>query len=447
MFYRSGMRASETRRALAVKLRGTARRERRQSVTPAEPAVLTTQLIWATAGRTDLLVRESRLSPWASGHWLEESHQAQPTGRLIVAGAGQALMPLRRGVALSPAGWEMLTDMGSSSPEADTVSDAAASPDGVSAFVARVLDQLTLSAWLPAAILTASVAVLLQFRRVKSANVLHAIAALTADPIRVLVLMIPLLVIATVVTQAFSFEALRTLEGYWRRRGLASKARTLMIKWHVRRKNFITERLHEAYAEALDAGKSKMGEEGISDSLFNALKASLLEVENRSPVTREDIRKLRGLDWRSSCDAWHLAKIDQLLKDWAGYPDDPRILPTKLGNLMRATEDKLENAGNDLEGFVLRYYAAAPRLVQMQHDQFRNRLEMYCTLVFVSVSLVVLTIAILLGSGISTASIAIICGIFATLSATSYLAAIASAGGYCAALKEMDNTSGALNKS
>jgi hypothetical protein len=121
-------------------------------------------------------------------------------------------------------------------------------------------------------------------------------------------------------------------------------------------------------------------------------------------------------------------------------------LPTKLGNLLRATEDKLKNSGNDLEGFVLRNYAAAPRLVQMQHDQFRNRLEMYCTLVFVSVSLVVLTLAILLGSGISAASIVIICGIFATLSATSYLAAIASAGGYCAALKEMDTASGALKK-
>jgi hypothetical protein len=438
------MRTSAAGRTLAARLHWTARlRAPSQSVAPAETAVPVTRLVQATAGRADLIAREARLAPWPSEHWLEEPRQAQPARRLIVAGAGQALTPLRRGETPPSAEREMLASMGSPSPGSDTVSDAAASPDGVSAFIARVLSQLTLSAWLPAAVLTGSVAVLLQFRSAKSANVLHAVGALTADPIRILVITIPLLVIATVVTQAFSFEAIRTLEGYWRRRGLASMARTLMIKWHAHRKKSINERLREAYGKALDAGRKQMREEGVSDSLFDALKENLLEVEDRSPVTAADKRELSKLDWRSSCDAWHLARIDQLLKDGKTYPDDPRILPTKLGNLMRATEDDLENAGDDLEGFVLRCYAASSRRVQMQHDQFRDRLEMYCTLVFVSASLMVLTLVILLGAGIGAAAIAIVCGSFATLSAASYLAAIASAGGYCAALKEMDKTSDA----
>lgn len=408
-----------------------------------------TQLVQAPAGRTDLLAWEARLAPLPSEHWLglEESCQAQSAGRLIVARDDQILTPLRRGEARSSSGWEILTGMGSPSSESETISDAAASPDGVSAFIARVLDQLTLSAWLPAAVLTASLAVLLEFRSSKSANIIHAVGALTANPIRVLVIMIPLLVIATIVTQAFSFEAFRTLEGYWRR-PVASGVRTLMIQWHVRRGKSISKHLHEAYEKALDAGREQMLKNGIPDPVFEALKENLLEVENRSTVTPEVMEQLpRALEeWRSACYAWDMARIDQLLKDLERYPDDTRILPTKLGNLMRATEDKLENAGNDLEGFVLRRYAAASRRVQMQHDQFRNRLEMYCTLVFVSTSLVMLTLAILLGSGISAAVIAIISGGFMVLCVASYLAAIASAGGYCAALKEMDKVPMALNK-
>lgn len=412
-------------------------------MTPAKAGIAVPHLIQAPARRTNLLAWEARLPPSPSERWLEEQRQAQAAGRLIVVSSDQAL---RRGEALPSTGWEMLSGMASSSAESDTVSDAAASPDGISAFIARVLDQLTLSAWLPAAVLSASVAVLLQFRSAKSTNVLHAIGALTANPIRVLVLTIPLLVVATVVTQAFSFEAIRTLEGYWRRRGLASQARTLMIQWHVHRKNSLSRRLKRAYSEALDAGKSKMIDKGISDLLFNGLKVSYSGTGDRSRVTREVRRKLNGLDWRSSCHAWHLAKIDQLIKDREAYPDDSRVLPTKLGNLMRATEDRLGKTGKDLQGFVLRHYAEAPRRVQMQHDQFRNRLEMYCTLVFVSAWLVVLTLALLVGSGIGASSVAIICGSFAALSAASYLAAIASAGGYCAALLEINKTSDTLDK-
>lgn len=437
------MRPFARGRTAAIKLRRTAPPSgSRPSAALGATATPTRQLIQVATGRTDLPVWEARLGPWPSEHWLEELRQAEPAGHLIVARASQIPMPLRRGEAPPSTPWEMLTKVGSPSPGSDTTADAAASPEGVSAFVARVLDQLTLSAWLPAAVLAASVAILLQFRSAKSANVLHAVGALTANPVRLLVIMIPLLVIATIITQAFSFEAIRTLEGYWRRRGLPSKARTLRIRRHFHKKTAINNRLHAAYEEALDAGREQMRKRGISDVLFNALKESLLEVENQSAST-EIKQELIGIEWRDSCNAWHTAKIDQLLRDLECYPkDDSRILPTKLGNLIRATEDELRDAEDDVEGFVLRCYSRAPHIVQMQHDQFRNRLEMYCTLVFVSASLVLLALAILLGSGITAIAIAVASGSFAALCAASYLAAVASAGGYCAALREMDKAAG-----
>lgn len=286
----------------------------------------------------------------------------------------------------------------------------------------------------------------MQFRRQGSDNIAHAIRVLTADPVRVLVLTIPLLVIATVVTQAFSFEAIRTLEGYWRRRGLASLARNLMIRRHVRRRKVIAKRLRRAYKKAFAAAKDQMLKQNISHSVITAFQAQVLKDVEMPDLTDDESRVFAEMDWRSWCNAWLLARVDHLLNDAEAYPITSRILPTKLGNLIRATEDRLQHTGDDVQGFALRRYARAPRLVQMQHDQFRNRLEMYCVLVFVSTSLMVLTPIILLGHGISATVVAVISGGFALLCEACYLAAIASASGYCAALKLMDETPQADDK-
>jgi hypothetical protein len=389
-----------------------------------------------------LHLREDGAEPWGT-ECLPQPRNPHFVESKVAGAKDQSVSLIRRVEARLAAKWEMLAAMASKSQEGEVDSSAMVSPEGLSAFVARVLDQLTLSAWLPAGLLTASLAVLLEFRSSKSTNVLHAVGALTADPVRVLVVIIPLLVIATVVTQAFSFEALRTLEGYWRRRGLASTARTIMIRWHASRKNSINKRLLDAYGEALDAAKDRIVPAHFPESVFKAFRASITGEPNQVTLNAEIKRDLRkfSVNWRSYCSPWDLVKIDQLRRDRRLYPDDDRILPTRLGNVMRATEDRLENAEGDVQGFVLRHYAAAPRLVQLQHDQFRNRLDMYCTMVFVTASLVLLTPAILLRSGTGSLAVPIISGIFAILSVASYHAAVASAGGYCAALKEMDKGS------
>lgn len=353
----------------------------------------------------------------------------------------QDLIQLRRGEDSEPASYDILTSMGSPSPGGE--GDAATPPpDGVSAFVARVLDQLSLSAWLPAALLTASLAMLLQFRSDGSVNILMAVRALTADPVRVLVLMVPLLVTATVITQAFSFEAIRTLEGYWRRRGIPSIARTLMIWRHVRRKELIERRRLRATERAFYAAEPRMLRDGVSFAVVNALKADAFDLEVVDSLSPAEAAEANDMEWEKWCEAWLVAKMDHLTNEQKKYPSETyRVLPTKLGNLIRATEDRLRNAGDDLQGFALQRYAKAPRLVQKEHDQYRNRLEMYCILAFVSASLLILTPLVLFRSGIGLADIAIIAGSFAALSEASYLAAIASAAGYCQALIEMDKES------
>jgi hypothetical protein len=361
--------------------------------------------------------------------------ESQPANVAMVATIDQQLDSVRRGECPQLTPYEILSPMSSPSPASE--SDAAeASSQGISAFIARVLDQLTLSAWLPAALLTGSIAILLAFRSDKSANILVAVHKLTTNPLRVLVLIIPLLVITTVVTQAFSFEAIRTLEGYWRRRGFANLARTMMIKRHVRRKDALEKRRIKESEKAFYVAEPRMLRAEIPFPIVNAMKAQALELED-PPLTEAEGVQLDKMNWQSWSDAWRIARIDHLANEEDDYPQAYRVLPTKLGNVIRATEDQLRPTDGDLQGFALRRYGTAPRLVQIAHDQYRNRLEMYCTLVFVSGALCLLTLAILLTSRVGSVSVALIAGGFAALSASSYLAAIASARGYCSALKEM----------
>jgi hypothetical protein len=334
--------------------------------------------------------------------------------------------------------------MAPSSLGGDAVSDgSAASSDGLSAFVARVLDQLSLSSWFPAAFLTAGAALILEFRSTKSASILNAVAKLTVHPIPVLVMIIPLLVIATMITQAFSFEAIRFLEGYWSSRGFMSFVAKLMIRKHVHRKSTVLKRVHRESVRAFRAALPEIvadSKEGISGPVVKAIEAHLSGGDS-------DAASLEGSEaqafvktiqnWRNRADAWRLARIDRLIADYNSYPVDSRILPTRLGNLMRATEDSLKNAGGDVRSFVLRQRDKASVRVQMHHDQFRTRLDMYCTLVFVSAFLAIIT-PIALARPIGAVAIAIMAGSLAAIAIASYLAAIASAGGYCLALKRID---------
>jgi hypothetical protein len=293
---------------------------------------------------------------------------------------------------------------------------------------------LQLSAWIPAALFAAGLAILLQFRSSRSVNILGAVRALTADPFQALVIMIALLVIATIVVQVSCSAAIRTLEGYWHRRGFANLARTLLIRRHVRRKEVIIKRRRRASERALRAAMPNMLTSGLPIPIVKAFEAQVLSAE-APRLTDEQRVTFEKTNWRDWCDAWRLARIDHLINDEEAYPISSRVLPTKLGNLIRATEDQLQNTGGDLQDFAHR---RRDMVSHPQYDRSRNRLKMYCTLVFVCASLLVLTPIILLGSGISVAAITIISGSFAGLSGASYLAAVASAGGYCVALRQMD---------
>jgi hypothetical protein len=388
--------------------------------------------------------REDRPVP-ITGESLGKSETSRPDesphrgiGVLSMPKSSQMLPAVRRGASLDRASYEILSPMGPSDSASEAAPDTpAVSPDGVSAFIARVLDQLALSAWLPAAFLTASMAVLLEFRSAKSANLLRAVQALTAQPLQVLVVMIPLLVIATVVTQAFSFECIRILEGYWGSSRLTDFARRPMVWLHLRKRQSINNRLRREYRRAVRAAMPEMLMNGISFPVVKAIEARVSPGQPQPDLTDEQNEELRATDWRTWSDAWRLARIGNLTRGAERYPDAYLVMPTKLGNLLRATEHNLQNAGNDVQSFVHRRRDTVSARVRMQHDQFRTRLEMYCTLVLVNAFLLVMTPIILAGH-ISNSAFVVTFASFAVLCIVNYLAAIASAQGYCLILRQMD---------
>jgi hypothetical protein len=317
--------------------------------------------------------------------------------------------------------------------------DAPALPEGISAFIAGVLNQLSLSSWLPAAFLTAALTIVLQFRSQRSVSLPVAVAAITSDPWRFVLLAVPTLVIAALVTQAFSFEAIRTLEGYWRRRGAVEWLRTQMIRRHVRRKRALERRREHAARHAFYQARPRMLK-AYSYAIVDALEADLLGIAPPK-LRRRDQAIAERMGWRAQCNAWDLARVDHLLSAEDDYPITSRVLPTKLGNVIRATEDALRHADNDVEGFALRRRGLVSPRIQQQHDQFRTRLDMYCTLVFVASSLVIASLALLLGR-VDSVGLLVLEALFLSIALTSYNAAIASARGYCAALRQMDEASG-----
>ena len=303
-----------------------------------------------------------------------------------------------------------------------------------------LLQALTPSAWIAALLLTVSVAVLQQFRHQRSLNISFALQALSAKPVTAFLIMVVFLAIATLTTQVFYVNAIKILEGYWGGSRLANLASRLMIQRNARRKATIHKRLLRAYEQAFTTAKPRMLRGGMPPSVVDAFEAMVLGKDFLPTLSDKDSRQLASVNWRDWCDSWRLAQIDSLITDEIVYPMTSRIMPTKLGNIIRATEDQLRYVGDDPSAFVLRLSDIVPRRVQMQHDFFRNRLDIYCTLVLVSLSLVVLTPTMLLGR-INIIGIAIIAGAFAALSAASYRAAISSANGYCATLREMDKAS------
>lgn|GEM_PF-2584419 len=323
--------------------------------------------------------------------------------------------------------------------------------ESLSQLAARVLDQLSPSAWLPAGALVAII-LLYGSLRAHHNNLLDAAISIGNITFQAVFLLVGAIVILTMAIQAFEFEAIRLLEGYWGTALLINpltRAGCSYQRWRRQRLQESTERL-EDHAFAL--ARQQMLRESIPRPLVDAIEASRIPMAmNRQrripwPWPRVKLDELaQEYDWRQHAPPDLIRRIDDMAVRVSRYYPSPdyRILPTTLGNTLRTYEDKLhEVVGGSMEGMILRLYDSWAVSLTNEHDHYRSRLNLYCSLVLVFLLSAGLAWPVLFVGNWLPPSLATATTI--SLAYFSYRAAIASARGYQTVLATaLDSLAGA----
>lgn len=288
-------------------------------------------------------------------------------------------------------------------PELAPVAYQAPAGETLSQFSARVLDQLSLSAWLPSALLTLGLAWTYQVaieHRVTRGDLLSSGAAAARSLAEIslggALLLFSLVVIVAMLTQAFSFDAIQLFEGYWGRRwpfrqvaeAWANSSELRAKRLRREREDVLTLAFRSAEDEVRRVLEHAAGARVAVDPerVKAIIKFLELSIRGRStlqaPVSKVEAIAAAQIPWRRFASPQlnrDLALIESRLAD---YPRRGRCLPTMLGNVLRAWED----ATNDphVKTLVLRRYDRLSPTVRTRHDQYRNRLDLYCSLIVVS---------------------------------------------------------------
>lgn len=252
--------------------------------------------------------------------------------------------------------------------------------ESLSQFAARVLEQLRLSAWLPAGLLVALLYVMAQVRLVGAELVGVYAAVLNTDWETLLTLALSTAVVATG-TQAFSFGSIRVLEGYWGPGHVGSAAARIGYRIQHWRRDRIIGRHDELESRAFAKARQSIATD------IGAAEAAVLEAQRNSDeltgFSKAAVEKAERLDWQEHSSPQLLRRLDAYEDVYRHFPAESRMLPTTLGNTLRAAEDRAFPDESNLETAVLKIYDKASPSLQVQHDDHRNELDLYATNVFV----------------------------------------------------------------
>jgi hypothetical protein len=243
---------------------------------------------------------------------------------------------------------------------ADALGHSGRAKESLSEFMARVLDQLSLSAWLPSAALVLLYAFVVQLGAVLDAAarpisatdaVGRAFVALVNVSVGGVVLLLAAVVVLTMLTQAFSFEAIRVLEGYrgtnrfveWFAHRRCNRHRNVQARLDERLMSLTTEAwkgaavaIEEKQRLALDPG----GPLVFSPNMISAMGARVLKQSPLVALTDEDADRVTNTDWKQFAPADLLRRRVNVQKRQRDYPSSARMLPTRLGNVLRKHEDR-----------------------------------------------------------------------------------------------------------
>ena len=185
--------------------------------------------------------------------------------------------------------------------------DSATPPEGLSAFAARVLDQLSVSAWLPAALLVAGLFLLVKVRYNDGA-IMEALADVGNTKGGTIVLLAATVVVLTTVTQALEFGAIRVLEGYWGRRRLASSLARRCSNHQTNRLSGIEKKRRVLMREAFESARHGLLNARVSPEAVEYLPqifATSTRFPHSHPRSRQKRMKSTGgsMPTLSRCDS------------------------------------------------------------------------------------------------------------------------------------------------
>jgi hypothetical protein len=170
------------------------------------------------------------------------------------------------------------------------------SHEGLSAFASRVLGQLSLSAWLPAAFCTVVVTLFLAMRFVGRLDLRAAIASIVGDPWAFLILAGPILVCATLLIQAFSFEAIRFLEGYSQVPLIGGHINGLLVRIQLAERGWSERSRKRLVRQAWRDSRSRWIDAGFDRQLVAALEADAHET-TRPELNESQKDEIQDLQW------------------------------------------------------------------------------------------------------------------------------------------------------
>lgn len=326
----------------------------------------------------------------------------------------------------------------------------------LSQFVARVLDQLSLSAWLPSAALVLLVYLVFALGSVldadppmcgtekspkecgPSAALGLAFRSMTEVTLGGVALLLVAIVVLTMLTQAFAFEAIRTMEGYWGAWGVTERiAARRSTRWASRRTDLDAQHrdlAERAWAQARSAISAQQAvRKGLGKSvvytpdMLEFFEAAMFQRDSTAILTPAQEQKAMGIPWQEHADPDVLRRMVSVDKARRDFPKPRRALPTRFGNVLRHHEDEM-GVKEDLEAYVQDNFDRLPLSLQVAHDEQRTRLDLYCTMVFVLtlVAAVAVSRYIRTYPGYAVAALAL-CAIGGWVS---YWSAIASARAY-----------------
>jgi hypothetical protein len=178
-------------------------------------------------------------------------------------------------------------------------------------------------------------------------------------------------------------------------------------------------------------------EEEYSPGFVAMLQEKVTGKQPAVAISAQDRADASGFRWQELASPAAVYKVTSLNAVLMDYPAPHRIMPTRLGNVLRAAEDRLENTEGDVEGFVIRNHERLPAMLREHHREYRTRLDMYCGLTLIFGVLAVASVISLWTVG-SPSALVLFTGFNAGLAAVAYEAAVASARGYALALREID---------